>query len=46
MPAAGADHDVSEVRQELRAHTGVLGALREHQLSLRAEMGELRAVRP
>lgn len=40
--AAGADHDVSEVRQELRAHTGVLNALREDQLSLRAEMGEMR----
>lgn len=40
--AAGADHDVSEVRAELRAHTGVLNALRQDQLSLRAEMGEMR----
>ena len=30
--AAGADHDVSEVRAELRAHTGALNALRETQL--------------
>nr|MDQ3765043.1 hypothetical protein [Actinomycetota bacterium] len=30
--AAGADHDVSEVRAELRAHTQVLNALRETQL--------------
>ncbi len=40
--AAGADRDVSEVRAELRAHTQVLNALREDQLSLRAEMGEFR----
>lgn len=40
--AADADHDVSEVRAELRAHTGVLDALREDQLSLRAERGEMR----
>lgn len=33
--AAGADHDVSEVRAELRAHTQVLNALRETQLELR-----------
>ena len=32
--AAGADHDVSEVRAELRAHTQVLNALRETQLEL------------
>jgi hypothetical protein len=30
--AAGADHDVSEVRSELRAHTRALNALRETQL--------------
>jgi len=29
--AAGADRDVSEVRAELRAHTGALNALRETQ---------------
>jgi len=40
--AAGADRDVSEVRAELRAHTGVLNALREDQPSLRAEMGDMR----
>lgn len=40
--AAGADSDVSEVRAELRAHTGALNALREDQLSLRSEMGEMR----
>lgn len=34
--AAGADHDVSEVRSELRAHTRALNALRETQL----EQGE------
>jgi chromosome segregation ATPase len=32
--AAGADHDVSEVRAELRAHTQALNALRETQLEL------------
>lgn len=31
MLAAGADHDVSEVRAELRAHTQALNALRETQ---------------
>jgi hypothetical protein len=35
--AAGADHDVSEVRSELRAHTQALNALRETQL----EQGEV-----
>jgi hypothetical protein len=30
--AAGADHDVSEVRSELRAHTRALNALRETHL--------------
>ena len=30
--AAGADHDVSQVRAELRAHTSALNALRETQL--------------
>jgi len=34
--ASGADHDVSEVRSELRAHTRALNALRETQL----EQGE------
>ncbi|MGH3565108.1 MAG: hypothetical protein ACRDRH_03560 [Pseudonocardia sp.] len=33
--AAGADHDVSEVRAELRAHTQALNALRDTQLELR-----------
>ncbi len=32
MLAPGADHDVSEVRAELRAHTQGLNALRETQL--------------
>ncbi|MGQ0772956.1 MAG: hypothetical protein ACT4NY_00805 [Pseudonocardiales bacterium] len=32
MLGAGADHDVSEVRAELRAHTQALNALRETQL--------------
>lgn len=32
MLAASADHDVSEVRAELRAHTQALNALRETQL--------------
>ncbi len=36
--AAGADSDVSDVRAELRAHTGALNALRENQLALRDEM--------
>lgn len=35
--SAGADHDVTEVRAELRAHTRVLGALRETQLEHQAE---------
>lgn len=30
--ASGADHDVSQVRAELRAHTSALNALRETQL--------------
>lgn len=30
--ASGADHDVAEVRAELRAHTSALNALRETQL--------------
>jgi septation ring formation regulator EzrA len=30
--SAGADRDVSEVRAELRAHTGALNALRETQI--------------
>ncbi|MGH2707184.1 MAG: hypothetical protein ACRDJK_02695 [Actinomycetota bacterium] len=40
--AAGADHDVSEVRAELRAHTSALNALRETQLELRETQLELR----
>ena len=36
--AAGADHDVSEVRAELRAHTQALNALREVQLEQGREM--------
>lgn len=45
--ASGADHDVSEVRSELRAHTRALNALRETQLeqgeaitSIRKELAE------
>jgi hypothetical protein len=38
--AAGADHDVSEVRAELRAHTQALNALRETQLEQGQEMRE------
>jgi chromosome segregation ATPase len=40
--AAGADHDVSEVRAELRAHTTVLNALRETQLEQGTEISQLR----
>ena len=36
--AAGADHAVSEVRAELRAHTRSISALREDQVALRQEM--------
>jgi hypothetical protein len=36
--AAGADHDVSEVRAELRAHTRAIGALREDHVALRQDM--------
>jgi hypothetical protein len=36
--AAGADHDVSEVRAELRAHTRAISALHDDQVELRAEM--------
>ncbi len=36
--AGGADHDVSEVRGELRAHTRAIGALHEDQVALRQEM--------
>jgi FKBP-type peptidyl-prolyl cis-trans isomerase (trigger factor) len=43
--AAGADHDVSEVRAELRAHLQALNALRETQLEqaqeMRAGFGEM-----
>ncbi|MGH4010497.1 MAG: hypothetical protein ACRDTH_20445 [Pseudonocardiaceae bacterium] len=38
--AAGADHDVSEVRAELRAHLQVLNALRETQLDQARDMRE------
>jgi chromosome segregation ATPase len=39
--AAGADHDVSEVRAELRAHTQALNALRESQLELELKVSGL-----
>lgn len=38
--AAGADHEVSDVRTELRAHTRVLSALRETQLEQNKKMTE------
>jgi hypothetical protein len=38
VPAGGADHDVSEVRGELRAHTPAIGAVHEDQVALRQEM--------
>lgn len=44
--AAGADHDVSEVRSELRAHTRALNALRETQLEqgrMLVEQGQMLA---
>jgi chromosome segregation ATPase len=41
--AAGADHDVTEVRAELRAHTQALNALRETQLDHHAEIQTLAA---
>lgn len=40
--AAGADHDVSEVRAERHAHTQALNALRETQLEQGAEITDLR----
>jgi len=40
--AAGADHDVSEVRAELRGHTRALNALRETQLEQGRAIAELR----
>lgn len=40
MLAAGADHDVSEVRAELRAHTQALNALRETQLEQSRKIDE------
>ncbi|MGH3754842.1 MAG: hypothetical protein ACRDRP_19515 [Pseudonocardiaceae bacterium] len=44
--AAGADHDVSEVRAELRAHLQALNALRETQLDQAREMrGGFAAIR-
>ncbi len=39
--AAGADRDVSEVRAELRAHTGALNALRETQVEQGQVIGDL-----
>lgn len=36
--AAGADHDVSEVRSELRAHTQALNALRETQVDFARQL--------
>ncbi|MDT7553043.1 MAG: hypothetical protein QOI16_1579 [Pseudonocardiales bacterium] len=36
--ASGSDHDVSEVRAELRAHLRAIGALREDHVALRQEM--------
>jgi isocitrate lyase len=39
--ASGADHDVTEVRAELRAHTHALNALRETQLDHHAEIQAL-----
>src|SRR6266702_748010 len=41
--ASGADHDVTEVRAELRAHTQALNALRETQLDHHAEIQALTA---
>ncbi|MBV9142281.1 MAG: hypothetical protein JO115_15435 [Pseudonocardiales bacterium] len=41
MLAAGADHDVSEVRAELRAHTQALNVLRETQLEQGWKIDEL-----
>ncbi|MGH3979994.1 MAG: hypothetical protein ACRDRZ_13510 [Pseudonocardiaceae bacterium] len=38
--AAGADHDVAEVRAELRSHTQALNALRDTQLEHVREMRE------
>lgn len=38
--ASGADHDVSEVRGELRAHTQALNALRETQLEQGQKMSD------
>jgi uncharacterized protein YfaQ (DUF2300 family) len=42
--AAGTDHDVSEVRAELRAHTSSLTALRETQLEQGYRLGEQQQV--
>ncbi|MGQ0846220.1 MAG: hypothetical protein ACT4QF_19025 [Sporichthyaceae bacterium] len=36
--ASGADHDVSEVRAELRAHTLAINALRQDHVELRGEV--------
>ncbi|MGH3697804.1 MAG: hypothetical protein ACRDRX_28130 [Pseudonocardiaceae bacterium] len=38
--AAGADHDVSEVRSELRAHTHALNALRETQVDFARQLAD------
>lgn len=38
--AAGADHDVAEVRAELRAHLRALNALRETQLEQQTRMDD------
>lgn len=39
--SAGADRDVSEVRAELRAHTGALSALRENQIEFGHKLDRL-----
>lgn len=36
--ASGSDHDVSEVRAELRAHLRAIGALREDHVALQQQM--------
>lgn len=41
--SAGADHDVSQVRAELRAHTSALNALRETQLEQGQRLDRLEA---
>lgn len=39
--ASGADRDVSEVRAELRAHTGALNALRDTQREFAEQLREM-----